>query len=180
MTTYGMRYHEYSPPYILPPLPHWNSPRTLSPSLSLYARQAVDQLVQCLTDDKYKGNLVVVAAGYSRDIDELMEANPGLASRFPETLHFPNFLVDDCCRMLEAGLRRDFSTELAPDAAESLGELLTPLVEVWLLVVIPRQNGIVHSRMGKFEATKNQFAKHSSSTINIILLYTHWDVQAVV
>lgn len=92
--------------------------------------QAVDELVQCLTNDKYKGNLVVIAAGYAKDIDALMEANQGLASRFPETLHFPNFQLDDCCRLFEAGLKRNFSTELAPEAAKWLGELLTPLVEV--------------------------------------------------
>ncbi|CAN0584137.1 unnamed protein product, partial [Laminaria digitata] len=53
-----------------------------------FMQEAVDQLVQCLTDGKYKGNMVVVVAGYARDIDGLMQANPGLASRFPETLHF--------------------------------------------------------------------------------------------
>lgn len=90
----------------------------------------MDQLVQCLTDEKYKGNLVAVVAGYEHDIDGLMEANPGLASRFPETLHFPNFSVDDCCRMLESSLKNGFSTELAPEAAAALRELLLPIVQV--------------------------------------------------
>ncbi|CAM9929716.1 unnamed protein product, partial [Ectocarpus sp. 13 AM-2016] len=54
-----------------------------------FMQEVVDQLTQCLTDNKYKGNMVVVVAGYAHDIDELMESNPGLASRFPETLHFP-------------------------------------------------------------------------------------------
>ena len=90
----------------------------------------VDQLVQCLTDDKYKGNMVVVMAGYETDIDELMEANPGLASRFPETIHFDNFGVDDCCRLLESSLKKAFGTELAPEATAALGELLKPLVQV--------------------------------------------------
>ncbi len=90
----------------------------------------MDQLVQCLTDDKYKGNLVAVVAGYVHDIDGLMEANPGLASRFPETLHFPNFGVDDCCRLLDSSLKNGFSTELAPDAVAELRELLPPIVQV--------------------------------------------------
>lgn len=92
--------------------------------------QAVDQLVQCLTDEKYKGNMVCVVAGYVHEIDELMDANPGLASRFPETLHFPNFGVDDCCRMLVNGLKRKFSTGLTPEAAAALPQLLPPLVKV--------------------------------------------------
>lgn len=77
-------------------------------------------------------------AGYSQDIDELMEANSGLASRFAETLHFPSFRVDDCCRMLVAGLRGR-GTELAADAEKSLGELLDPLVEVWSPVLLLRR-----------------------------------------
>lgn len=90
----------------------------------------MDQLVQCLTDDKYKGNLVAVVAGYVHDIDELMEANPGLASRFPETLHFPNFSIDECCRLLESSLKNGFGTELAPNAANALRELLLPIIQV--------------------------------------------------
>lgn len=90
----------------------------------------MDQLVQCLTDEKYKGNLVAVVAGYVHDIDGLMEANPGLASRFPQTLHFPNFSVDDCCRLLESSLKNGFSTELAPEAAAALRELLPRIVQV--------------------------------------------------
>lgn len=74
--------------------------------------------------------MVVIVAGYVHDIDELMESNPGLASRFPETLHFPNFDVDECCSLFESSLKRGHSTELAPDAAAALRELLPPIVEV--------------------------------------------------
>lgn len=83
--------------------------------------------------------MVCVVAGYAEEIDQLMDANPGLASRFPETLHFPNFGVEDCCRLLEGKLKKDFSTELAPDvvgagAAEegrvALRDIVSPLVQV--------------------------------------------------
>lgn len=73
---------------------------------------------------------MAVVAGYVHDIDGLMEANPGLASRFPETLYFPNFSVDDCCRLLESSLKNGFSTELAPEAMAALPELLSPIVQV--------------------------------------------------
>lgn len=94
-------------------------------------------MTQCLTDDKYNGNMVVVVAGYAQDIDELMESNPGLASRFPETLHFPNFGVDDCCRMLESSLKRTFSTDLAPEAEAALQGLLLPVVQARTVDHIP-------------------------------------------
>lgn len=97
--------------------------------------QAVDQLVQCLTDDKYKNNMVVIVAGYAADIEDLMEANPGLASRFPETLHFKTFSVDDCCALLMSALKSQFSTHLSPEVKDTLRETLAPLVQVrpeWL------------------------------------------------
>lgn len=90
----------------------------------------MDQLVQCLTDDKYKGNMVVVVAGYARDIDALMQANPGLASRFPDTLHFPSFDVTDCSRLLEAALKKGFNTDFTPDTVAELPGLLPRLVQV--------------------------------------------------
>lgn len=83
--------------------------------------------------------MVCVVAGYAAEIDDLMDANPGLASRFPETLHFPNFGVEDCCRLLEGKLKKDFSTELAPNVMAAgpageghvaLGDILLPLVQV--------------------------------------------------
>lgn len=112
----------------------------LSPNtIFIFKPQAVDQIVQCLTDDKYKGNMVCIVAGYAEEIDQLMDTNPGLASRFPETLHFPNFGVEDCCRLLESKLKRDFSTELAPDVvgigtaqegSAVLRDIMSPLLQV--------------------------------------------------
>ncbi|CAM9784239.1 unnamed protein product, partial [Choristocarpus tenellus] len=69
-----------------------------------FMQEAVDQLVQCLTDERYKGNLVCVVAGYAADIDALMTANPGLASRFPQTVHFPDFDVKDSSLLLKNSL----------------------------------------------------------------------------
>lgn len=74
--------------------------------------------------------MVVVVAGYAHDIDGLMQSNPGLASRFPETLHFPSFDVQDSSRLLEAALKKGFNTDFTPDAAATLPELLPPLVQV--------------------------------------------------
>lgn len=73
---------------------------------------------------------MVVLAGYEKDIDELMESNPGLPGRFPETIHFENFGVNDSCRLLESSLKKTFGTELAPEAAAALPELLLPIVQV--------------------------------------------------
>lgn len=53
-----------------------------------FATEAMDELVDCLTKPKFAHKLITILAGYDRDIDRLMSINPGLTSRFPETVIF--------------------------------------------------------------------------------------------
>lgn len=55
-----------------------------------FATEAMDELVDCLTKPKYKQKLICILAGYDKDIDRLMSMNPGLTSRFPESVIFPH------------------------------------------------------------------------------------------
>lgn len=45
--------------------------------------------------NKYKGQFMIIVAGYPEDMKNLMEFNPGFKSRFRETLHFPNFSSEE-------------------------------------------------------------------------------------
>jgi hypothetical protein len=54
----------------------------------VFATEAMDELVDCLTKPKFVGKLITILAGYDKDIDRLMSINPGLTSRFPETVFF--------------------------------------------------------------------------------------------
>ena len=60
-----------------------------------YGSEACDTLVAAMTDPIYAG-VVVVIAGYPKDIDEMLNSNAGLKSRFTHTLEFPNWEVNDC------------------------------------------------------------------------------------
>jgi hypothetical protein len=51
-----------------------------------FALEAMDESVDCLTKPKFFGKLITILAGYDKDIDRLMRINPGLTSRFPETV----------------------------------------------------------------------------------------------
>ncbi|KAF2030476.1 P-loop containing nucleoside triphosphate hydrolase protein [Setomelanomma holmii] len=55
-----------------------------------FATEAMDELVDCLTKPKFANKLVTILAGYDEDIDRLMTINPGLTSRFPESVIFRN------------------------------------------------------------------------------------------
>ncbi|KAK6526384.1 hypothetical protein TWF694_004981 [Orbilia ellipsospora] len=65
-----------------------------------FATEAMDELVSSLTDPKYAQKLIVILAGYDEDIDRLMSINPGLTSRFPESVVFNHMEPGSCLELL--------------------------------------------------------------------------------
>ncbi|KAI1989899.1 hypothetical protein LOZ53_003465 [Ophidiomyces ophidiicola] len=72
----------------------------------LFAREAMDELVDCLTKPAYAKRLVVILAGYDKDIDRLMAMNPGLTSRFSETICFTNLAPKESLDLLRQCLKQ--------------------------------------------------------------------------
>lgn len=65
-----------------------------------FATEAINELVDILTKPKFMDKIVVILAGYDKDIDNLISVNPGLASRFPEQIVFRNMSPEDCLAVL--------------------------------------------------------------------------------
>ncbi|PWY66022.1 AAA family ATPase [Aspergillus heteromorphus CBS 117.55] len=70
----------------------------------VFAKEAMDQLVDSLTKEKYFKKLIVILAGYDEDINRLMASNPGLTSRFSETVSFTNLAPEQCWTLLQSSL----------------------------------------------------------------------------
>ena len=73
-------------------------------------------MVQLLTEPKFQGKMVVILAGYETQIDELLQVNPGLRSRFSEKLNFPDFTAADACGLLLLELGRQYELKLCQAA----------------------------------------------------------------
>lgn len=54
-----------------------------------FGQEAIDTLVSLMEDRREE--VVVIVAGYTERMQEFVETNPGLASRFSDTIEFPNY-----------------------------------------------------------------------------------------
>lgn len=68
--------------------------------------EALNEIVQIMTEPRFLNKMVVVMAGYEAQLDELMTVNPGLKSRFSAKLHFPDFGCVDACKLFGMQLEK--------------------------------------------------------------------------
>ncbi|MFD5625966.1 right-handed parallel beta-helix repeat-containing protein [Streptomyces sp. NPDC127072] len=65
-----------------------------------FGREAVDTLLKLMED--HREDVVVVAAGYSGEMQSFLSSNPGLASRFSRTVEFENYAVPELVAIMES------------------------------------------------------------------------------
>lgn len=71
-----------------------------------FAQEAMDELVGLLTHERFRGKLIVILAGYDQEINNLLQVNTGLSSRFPEEIVFENIAPDKCLEILDRKLQK--------------------------------------------------------------------------
>ena len=119
-----------------------------------FGLEAIDAIVKLVEDRRDR--LVVIMAGYPDEMQVLVDANPGLASRFPRTIVFPDYSTDELVAIFDStavhsGYRCD------PEAAAA--------VRSWLDAQ-PRSKGFGNGR-----AARNLFesciAHHATRVVTI-------------
>ena len=74
-----------------------------------YGREALDTLIAEM--ENHRDDFVVIMAGYTDDMDKLMEGNMGLASRMPYTIEFPNFTREQLYLIFESMVKGRFKSD---------------------------------------------------------------------
>jgi stage V sporulation protein K len=64
-----------------------------------FGREATDTLVKSMED--YKSDFILILAGYAEEMEVFLRSNPGLLSRFPIHLPFPNFPMEQLMEIAE-------------------------------------------------------------------------------
>ena len=86
-----------------------------------FGKEAIDTLVKAMED--HKDDLLLIIAGYLREMDWFMVTNPGLKSRFPIQIEFPDYSGSELMKIAELMLgRRQY--RLARDTWEALAARL--------------------------------------------------------
>ena len=64
-----------------------------------FGLEAIDTIVKAMED--YRGDLIVILAGYKREMKEFLDANSGLKSRFPNQIDFPDYTGEELLQIAD-------------------------------------------------------------------------------
>ena len=82
-----------------------------------FGLEAIDTLVKGMED--HRDELVVILAGYTREMETFLTANSGLASRFPNRIEFPDYTAEELLQITQV-LAKNKGYTLAEACTEPL------------------------------------------------------------
>lgn len=85
------------------------------------SEKVVATMVQYIED--MRDQIVVIAAGYPKNMAEFLSFNPGLASRFPTTIHFPDYEIPDLVQVAQQMLLEQ-EYQGSPEFYEALASVM--------------------------------------------------------
>lgn len=86
-----------------------------------FGKEAIDTMVKAMEDQK--DNLILILAGYNQEMNEFIKTNPGLKSRFPIHIDFPDYTIKELLQIADLMLdKRQY--KLTPSARDALKRII--------------------------------------------------------
>ncbi|RHW36349.1 stage V sporulation protein K [Neobacillus notoginsengisoli] len=102
-----------------------------------FGKEAIDTLVKHMEDKQHE--FILILAGYSREMDYFLSLNPGLHSRFPLVIDFPDYRIDQLMEIADRMVKeREYI--LSSEAERKLRDHL-----IWVKAIMP-PNGFSNGR----------------------------------
>ena len=119
-----------------------------------FGKEAIDTIVKLVEDRR--DSIIVIVAGYPEEMATFVDANPGLRSRFPKTIHFDDYSNDELVQIFQS-LGDDQKYTCEPDALAKVRAFFEAQ---------PRVRGFGNGRLARnlFEA---MVARQSSRLVGI-------------
>ncbi len=119
-----------------------------------FGREAIDQIVKLMEDRRDR--VVLVVAGYPAEMEQFLGTNPGLRSRFPTVIDFPDYSTDQLMDIVGSiGEKQRYV--LTDDGRDRFRQVLD---------AVPRTKGFGNARVARnlFEASVN---RHASRVVGL-------------
>ncbi len=91
-----------------------------------YGQEVVDTLLKRMEDDR--DDFIVIVAGYTKEMVEFIESNPGLRSRFNKYIHFPDYSASELMEIFKH-MCEETDYVLTPGAATMAETYLRGMVD---------------------------------------------------
>ncbi len=119
-----------------------------------FGREAIDQIVKLMEDRRDR--VVLVVAGYPAEMEAFLSTNPGLRSRFPTVIDFPDYETDQLMDIV-ASIGEKQRYELTDEGRDKFRAVLD---------AVPRTKGFGNARVARnlFEASVN---RHASRVVGL-------------
>ena len=94
----------------------------ISNSQNDYGKEAIATLLKRMEDNRDR--LIVILAGYTEEMQQFIDSNPGLQSRFNRYIEFPDYSAEELYEIFEKNLKQ-FDYKIANEAIMPLKDYFT-------------------------------------------------------
>ncbi len=71
-----------------------------------FGREALEELLKAMED--HRKDLVVILAGYKKEMEELLDANPGITSRITDYIDFPDYTEEELLQIAHSFAEKNY------------------------------------------------------------------------